>query len=346
MTRGGRAVPRLVAAPSRPGPLRIGLSGAGQMGAHHARVLASGAIPGCSLAGIFDPDAARATALAAHVGVPVLGSFHELLSRADAVVVAGPTTVHPEQLRACVAAGRHVLVEKPAAPDLEAAVSLRDAVAATDGSLVVQVGHIEHFNPSVARIRELLHGEPPLVVSARRLGPPTVRTDRLDVVSDLMLHDIHVALSLEPGGLQGVAGVGLRRHGGPTDYAHAALLFDGGLVAQLTASRITQERIRVLEVTTASAHLTADYARQSVEVAFWGDERGRVVDQVAVAAEEPLVAELRAFAEAIRAGSPPEVGLDAAVRCMQVVDAINAALDVRDGRFDGQLPPAAAAAGA
>jgi predicted dehydrogenase len=254
--------------------------------------------------------------------------------------------VHPEQVRACVAAGRHVLVEKPAAPDLATALALRDTVAAAAGSLVVQVGHIEHFNPSVARIRELLDGEAPMVVSARRLGPPTVRADRLDVVSDLMLHDIHVALSLEPGALQGVAGVGLRNHNGPTDYAHAALLFDGGLVAQLTASRITQERIRVLEVTTASAHLTADYARQTVEFAFWGDERGRIVDQVAVTAEEPLVAELRAFVEAIRAGAPPEVGLDDAVRCMQVVDAINASLDVRAGRFDGGLPPAAAAAGA
>jgi predicted dehydrogenase len=338
MSRGGRAVPRLVAAPK----LRIGLAGAGQMGAHHARVLASGEVPGCGLAAVFDPDAQRAAAF----GVPVARSFDELLERSDAVVVAGPTSVHPEQVRACVAAGLHVLVEKPAAPDLATAAALRDAVAAANGSPVVQVGHIEHFNPSVTRIRELLDGEPPLVVSARRLGPPTVRADRLDVVSDLMLHDIHVALSLEPGELQGVAGVGLRRHSGPTDYAHAALLFDGGLVAQLTASRITQERIRVLEVTTASAHLTADYARQTVEFAFWGDERGRVVDQVAVNSEEPLVAELRAFADAIRTGARPEVGLDDAVRCMQVVDAINSSLDVRTGRFDGGLPPAAAAAGA
>jgi predicted dehydrogenase len=337
----GRAVPRLVAALE---PLRVGLSGAGQMGAHHARVLASGDIAGCRLAAIFDPDTARAHSLAAHVGVPVLRAYDELLEHSDAVVVASATDVHAEQVRASVAAGRHVLVEKPAAPDLEAAVALRDAVAG--GSVVVQVGHIEHFNPSVVRVRELLAGDAPLVVSARRLGPPTVRADRLDVVSDLMLHDIHVALSLDPGPLQGVAGVGLRRNGGPTDYAHAALLFDGGLVAQLTASRITQERIRVLEVTTASAHLTADYTGQTVEVAIWGDERGRVVDQVAVTAEEPLVAELRAWVHAIRTGTPPEVGLDAAVHCMQVVDAVNAALDVRTGRFDGRLPPAAAAAGA
>jgi predicted dehydrogenase len=342
MSRGGRAVPRLVAAPE---PLRIGLSGAGQMGAHHARVLASGAIAGCRLAAIFDPDVARASALAAHVGVPTSGSFDALLEVSDAVVVAGPTGVHPEQVRVCVAAGRHALVEKPAAPDLATAAALRDAVAALDGSLVVQVGHIEHFNPSVVRIRELLAGEAPLVVSARRLGPPTVRADRLDVVSDLMLHDIHVALSLDPGALQGVAGVGLCRLAGPTDYAHAALVFDGGLVAQLTASRITQERIRVLEVTTPSVHLTADYARQTVELAFWGDKRGRVVDQVAVTAEEPLVAELRAFVDAIRAGTPPQVDLDAAVRCMQVVDAVNESLDVRTGRFDGGLPPAAAATG-
>jgi predicted dehydrogenase len=344
MSAGGRAVPRLVAAVDE--PLRIGLSGAGQMGAHHARVLASGAVAGCRLAGIFDPDRSRASALAAHVGATVSGSFEELIERSDALVVAAPTQLHAEQVLACVAAGRHVLVEKPAAPDLASAVALRDAVAAAGSAAVVQVGHIEHFNPSVVRIRELLDGEAPLVVSARRLGPPTVRSDLLDVVSDLMLHDIHVALSLDPGALQGVAGVGLCRNGGPPDYAHAALLFGGGLVAQLTASRITQERIRVLEVTTASAHLTADYARQTVDVAFWGDGRGRVVDRVDVAAEEPLAAELRAFAEAARTGAPPQVDLDAAVRCMRVVDAVNAALDVRTGRFEGDVPPAAAAAGA
>jgi predicted dehydrogenase len=342
MKAGGRGAPRLVAAVAE--PLRIGLSGAGQMGAHHARVLASGAVAGCRLTGVFDPDGGRATAVAARAGTAAVGSFDELLERSDAVVVAGATSVHVDQVLACVAAGRHVLVEKPAAPDLAAAVALRDALAGAP--VAVQVGHIEHFNPSVVRIRELLAGDTPLVVSARRLGPPTVRSDRLDVVSDLMLHDIHVALSLDPGALQGVAGVGLCRSGGPTDYAHAALVFGGGLVAQLTASRITQERIRVLEVTTASAHLTADYARQTVEVAFWGDGRGRVVDRVAVAAEEPLVAELRAFAEAARTGAAPEVDLDAAVRCMQVVDAVNAALDVRTGRFEGDLPPAAAAAGA
>jgi predicted dehydrogenase len=314
------------------------------MGEHHARVLASSQVPGCRLAAIFDPDARRAHALASPIGVPVAGSFERLLDVCDAVVVAAATSVHPEQVLACVAAGRHVLVEKPAAHDLASTVALRDAVAAAPAAPLVQVGHIEHFNPSVIRIRALLRDDPPLVVSTRRLGPPTLRADRLDVVSDLMLHDIHVALSLEPGALQGVAGVGLRRNGGPIDYAHASLLFEGGLVCQLTASRITQERIRVLEVTTASAHLTADYANQTVEAAFWGDDAGRVVDRVAVASEEPLVAELRAWAHAIRTGTPPDVGLADAVRCLQVVDAIDAALDVRTGRFDGKLPPAAAAA--
>jgi predicted dehydrogenase len=138
-------------------------------------------------------------------------------------------------------------------------------------------------------------------------------------------------------------GVALCRPGGPPDYAHAALVFESGLVAQLTASRITHERIRVLEVTTASAHLTADYAKQTAEVAYWGDPRGRIVEPLMVPAEEPLVGELRSFARAIRTGTAPEVGLDDAVRCMQVVDIVNASLDVRTGRFD--TGSAAAAAG-
>lgn len=313
------------------------------MGEHHARVLASEQVPGCELAAVYDPDPVRAHALAAPAGVPVAGSFERLLGVCDAVVVAATTVVHPEQVLACVAAGRHVLVEKPAAHDLASTIALRDAVAAVRDAPVVQVGHIEHFNPSVIRVRALLRDDPPLVVTTRRLGPPTVREDRLDVVSDLMLHDIHVALSLDPGPLQSADGIALCRPGGPPDYAHAALVFESGLVAQLTASRITHERIRVLEVTTARAHLTADYAKQTAEVAYWGEPRGRIVEPLMVPAEEPLVAELRSFVQAIRGRTPPEVSLDDAVRCMQVVATVNAALEVRTGRWD--TGPAAAAAG-
>ena len=183
----------------------MGLSGAGAMGAMHARVLSR--LAGCELAGVFDVEPARSRALGARWGVPAVAAFESLIERSDAIVVAASTTAHAEQVLACVAAGRHVLVEKPAAPDLAGALALRDAVGRAP--VVVQVGHIEHFNPSVAALRRVLGGEPPLVVSSRRLGPPTVRSDVLDVITDLMLHDIHVVAELGAGELAGASAVAL-----------------------------------------------------------------------------------------------------------------------------------------
>jgi predicted dehydrogenase len=309
----------------------VGLSGAGAMGAMHARVLSR--LAGCELAGVFDVDTARSRALGARWGVPAVAAFESLVERSDAVVVAASTAAHAEQVLACVAAGRHVLVEKPAAPDLAGALALRDAVGRAP--VVVQVGHIEHFNPSVAALRRVLGGEPPLVVSSRRLGPPTVRSDVLDVITDLMLHDIHVVAELGAGELAGASAVALGA--GASDYAHATLRFANGLVADLTASRITGTRLRVLEATTAEAHITADYVRGTVQIARW-DGGAAVVEHAPVSAEEPLERELLAFLTAIRRGGPPEVGLDAAVRCLRVVEAIRRATEV-------VLEPPAAAAG-
>ena len=316
------------------GRLRIGLSGAGAMGSMHARVLGRLA-DRCELAGVFDVDPERSRALAAQCGVPAYAAFESLLSRVDAVVVAASTVAHAEQVLACVAAGRHVLVEKPAAPDLAATRALREAVGRPP--VVVQVGHIEHFNPTVATLRRVLGGVPPVVVSGRRLGPPTSRGDGLDVITDLMLHDIHVLVSLGPGALVGADAVALGA--GASDYAHATLRFEGGTVADLTASRITGTRLRVLEATTADAHVTADYVRGTVHIASWR-EAGELVEHAPVGTDEPLERELLAFVQAIRHGTPPEVGLDAAVRCMEVVDAIRRSAQVH---VAGLEPPAAAA---
>jgi predicted dehydrogenase len=307
--------------PGRAAKLRVGLSGAGAMGCMHARVLAR--IPDGQLAGVFDIDAARSRALAAQHGVPAVAAFESLLERCDAVIVATSTAAHVEQVLACVASGRHVLVEKPAAPDLAGALALREAVGRA--GVVVQAGHVEHFNPTVAALRRVLAGALPLALSSRRLGPPAGRSDALDVITDLMLHDIHVVVELGPGELASAAAVALGA--GASDYAHAVLRFSGGLVADLTASRIAGTRLRVLEATTPEAHVTADYVRGTVQIARWRDGRAEV-EHAPVSAEEPLERELLAFLRAIRRGTAPEVGLDAAVRCLRVVDALRRSAEV------------------
>ena len=297
--------------------LRIGLSGAGAMGAMHARVLARLS----ALGGVFDVDAERARSLAASHGVPAFAAFDSLLDRCDAIVVAAPTAVHVPQVLACVEAGRPVLVEKPAAPTLAATLALREAVRGA--STVVQVGHIEHFNPAVVALRRVLAGEVPRAVSARRLGPPVWRGDGLDVVTDLMLHDIHVVTSLAAAELEAAVASAVGVAGEPTHHAHAMLRFRDGMMADLTASRITRARVRLLEVTLAETHITADYARRTVQIARWDEQaRDTQVEFALVSAEEPLERELLAFMRAARGEAAPEVGLDAAVPCMRVVDAI------------------------
>jgi predicted dehydrogenase len=301
-----------------PKRIGIGLSGAGAMGSLHARVLSRlGAH--CELTGVYDVDAARARALGRRWGMPVAASFDALLDRCEAVIIASSTDAHAEQVLAAAGAGRHVLVEKPAAGDLAGALALRERLGCVP--TVVQVGHIEHFNPSVAALKRALGGDVPLAVSGRRLGPPTVRDQPLDVVTDLMLHDIQVVMELRPGALSGAYGVALG--GALTHYAHATLRFSSGMVADLTASRIAQTRLRLLEATTAGAHLTADYTRGAVLLQRWDADRGRTrVEHLPVDTVEPLESELLAFLHAVRSGGPPEVGLDDAVACLRVVDAV------------------------
>jgi predicted dehydrogenase len=206
-------------------------------------------------------------------------------------------------------------------------LALRDAVARTRGA-VVQAGHIEHFNPCVSGLRRVLAGEVPLAVSARRLGPRALVDDVTDVVSDLMLHDIHVAVVLGAGTLTQATAVALGAGSGPTHHAHATLRFDSGMVADLTASRITPARVRFLEATTLDAHITADYVTGAVRVARWdAPTRSNMVEAVPVSTEEPLERELRAFLRAAAGAGPVEVGLDDAVACMRVVAAVRASAE-------------------
>ncbi len=299
------------------------------MGSSHARVLAR-LDDHCRLVGVYDADPERAQRVAARYGVPAVESFDALLDASDAVVIAASTAVHVPQVLAAVEAGCHVLVEKPAAPTLEATLALRDAVRALDPAPIVQVGHIEHFNPSVTALRRVLAGEVPRAVSARRLGPPVWRGDGLDVVTDLMLHDVHVVTTLATGGLDVAAATAVGSGGEPTHYAHAMLHFDDGMMADLTASRITQARVRMVEATLADSHITADYERQTVQIARWdAGSRKTTVEYALVTAEEPLERELLAFIASARTGAPPEVDLDAAVRCMRVVEAIRGRAVVR-----------------
>ncbi len=314
-------------------PIQVGVIGAGNMGSHHIRTYSSlGGI--CELRGIYDFDAERCRAVAKQFDTHAFTSIEELLEETKAVSICTPSVLHVEHALLALRAGVDVLIEKPVALTVEHAQALRDSVAACSRQPVVQVGHIEHFNPAVREVAKLLEGERIVALELQRLSPFDGRIIDADVVQDLMLHDVHVLLALAgERELANVHAVGRRvRSPELDDYAVATLTFDDGLIGTLVASRVTEEKIRRLSATTEQSHVTVDYLRRTVErcrsthleLDGGGSRTYRqesLLERVFVPIEEPLVAQLRSFLGCVRERGTPEVGLDMGIRCLSVVQA-------------------------
>jgi predicted dehydrogenase len=303
------------------------------MGSHHARVYA--ALTGaCTLAGVFDPDTDRAAAVASRWDAKAYGSLEDMLRDVDVVSVASPSSLHFHHTALALEHGLDVLVEKPLSLTVENARMLERMASLRPHEPVVQVGHIEHFNPAIVELRKLVAEHPPIAIDMQRLGPFDERISDTDVVQDLMLHDIHVLSSIADSPLVRVQASGRRvRSGEYTDYAVATLVYESGLIATLSASRVTEEKIRRLTVTASDAHITLDSMRRSLELSRWtslrsggGDSAGyrqeSVVERVFVPIEEPLVAQIQSFLRCVRDRSVPEVPLAAGTACLQIVDAV------------------------
>ena len=315
-------------------PIPVGVIGAGNMGSHHVRTYGSlGGI--CELRGIFDLDAERCRAVAKQFDTRPFTSVEELLGEVRAVSICTPSALHVEHALQALRASVDVLIEKPVALTVEHAQALRDTVAGCARRPVVQVGHIEHFNPAVREVAKLLEGERMVALELQRLSPFDGRIIDADVVQDLMLHDVHVLLALAgERALAEVHAVGRRVHSPELDdYAVATLTFEGGLIGTLVASRVTEEKIRRLSATTEQSHVTVDYLRRTVErcrsthleLDGGGSRTYRqesLLERVFVPIEEPLVAQLRSFLQCVRERAIPEVGLDMGIRCLSVVQAI------------------------
>ena len=228
--------------------------GVGALGRHHARVVQQ--MDGASSAGVFDTDAERAAAVAEKLGVAARPSLEALLDASDAVVVAVPTRAHEAVATTAARAGVHVFVEKPLAPDLEAAD--RIVAAARDHRVALQVGHVERFNPAIVAAAPYL--DMPLFVESHRLAPFAPRSLDVAVVLDLMIHDVDLVCSLVGEPTTGVAAAGVAVLSRYPDIASARVEFKGGAVANLTASRISAGKVRKLRVWQRSGYLSLDLA--------------------------------------------------------------------------------------
>jgi predicted dehydrogenase len=239
--------------------LSVGVVGVGKLGFHHARILAS--LEDVKMAGIFDIDARRADEVSRDLGVRAYPTLDALLSTCDALVVAVPTTAHEEVASAALLRGIHVLVEKPIAPDLPAAD--RILAAAVGGGAMVQIGHVERFNPAVLAAEAFLDN--PLFVESHRLAPFSPRSTDVAVVLDLMIHDVDLVGSLVGRPVSEIAAAGVPVLTPMVDIANARLTFEGGAVANLTASRISLERMRKLRIFQSSGYLSLNLAEGTGE---------------------------------------------------------------------------------
>ncbi|MBZ2185890.1 MAG: Gfo/Idh/MocA family oxidoreductase [Bryobacter sp.] len=307
-------------------PVRIAVAGAGAFGRNHIRVLKN--LPGAELTGIYDIDPACAAAAAAEFSVPVLDSLDALRAGSDAAVVAVPTQAHAAVGTALLAAGLDVLIEKPIAPDLQSARQLLDA--ASHNKRILQVGHLERFNPAILALEQAL--TLPLFFEIHRLSVFTPRSLDVDVVLDLMIHDIDILLALTGKEPTSISAAGIHILSEKVDIANVRMEFPGGVIANLTASRASTEKVRKLRVFQPGSYLSLDYAKQELFGIEVGPQRQVRLKPYRVEKDEPLRAELASFLMCVRTRQTPRVDGVAATRALklalEVMDRIELHADV------------------
>ena len=286
-------------------PLRVAVIGVGHLGQHHARLLAG--LGDVQLAGVVDINLPRAQEIAAKYGTKAFADAREVLQAVDAVTIATPTVTHVDVALPFVEAGVPVLVEKPLAAGLADADRLLDASAMT-GTLVA-AGHTERFNPAVAAALPLVTS--PRFVEVHRLGTFPERSLDIDVIFDLMIHDLDLLLTVAGSEVTSVEAVGVNVLTPRVDIANARLRFASGCIANLTASRISRDRVRKARFFQHDAYVSIDYAAQEVEVyRLVPQNGGRPAIQggrLEVARDEPLRRELVDFVDAVRTRRPAGV---------------------------------------
>ncbi len=304
--------------------VRVGVVGVGSLGQHHARVYAT--LAGCSLAGICDADPGRAAEIAERHGTRVFASLAHMLSEVDAVSIAVPTNGHHEAAAAALRAGVDVLVEKPMTSTLAEADEL--IALAASGSRILQVGHVERFNPVVDVLKQ--HAGSPRFIEAHRLGAFPGRSLDIDVILDLMVHDLDIVLALDGSEAVQVDAVGVAVLTPKIDIASARLRFRSGLIANLTASRVSLDKTRKFRVFAPGTYVSADLVKREAQVVLIdsADPQNPRIDASTVVApeEEPLTRQLQAFLHSVRTRSEPLVAGLAGRRALDLCERIVASI--------------------
>jgi predicted dehydrogenase len=296
--------------------IRAGVIGLGRMGNHHCRIYSN--LRFVDFVGVYDLDEESVGRVSSRYDVPSFNDLEELLEKVDAVSITTLTTSHYELAMRCLAEGVHVLVEKPLTETIDQAEDLTSAAEASD--LVVQVGHIERFNPTYCELRNVLDDMSIYAINFRRLSPFKGSNLDVDVVLDLMTHDIDLLLDISPMKPAQITASGFTVFSDHLDHVSAQLNYDGEMLATLTASRVTEQKIRSIEVTAHGAYIEADLFSKTINVhrhslgEYLYPQQGNVkyhqeslVEKILVPAVEPLFKEIEHFVHCVRSGTTPNV---------------------------------------
>ena len=303
--------------------LRAAVIGVGRLGAIHARKYA--AIPGLKLTHVVDTDAARAAEIANELGAVALTDYHELAGMIDLASVAAPGISHHAIASELMRAGIDVLVEKPMAATLAEARDLK--ALAERGGRVLQIGHLERFNPAIVRLRSILKA--PRFVECHRLAPFTERGTDVDVVLDLMVHDLDVILSATGAAeVVSLEALGVAVLTDQIDVANARIRFANGLIANLNTSRVAPRRERKIRFFQPDAYISVDYEARRIQVYRKSPPAPGATfptisaDQIDLGDADPLMEEIQAFVQSVRTRSAPQVSADDGLRVMELSERI------------------------
>lgn len=317
---------------NHPAPIRIGVIGVGNMGQHHARVLSR--LKDVELVGVSDVNVELGLDTAGKYQVRFFEIYEDLLERVDAVCIAVPTRLHHQVGMACLQAGIHVLIEKPIAASIAEAESLVNAAA--ESGCILQVGHIERFNPAFKELHQVLKTQELLALEARRMSPYSQRANDVSVVLDLMIHDIDLLLELAAAPVVKLTASGSRsaNHSSHLDYVTATLGFANGIVATLTSSKVTHRKIRTITAHCKTSLTEADFLNNEILIhrqttANTMTDYGQVlyrqdglIEKVYTSNIEPLHAELEHFVSCVRGGETPSVGGEQALKALRLASLI------------------------